>query len=248
MKSASNGTQVNPETLLEVKNLQVHYGRLQALHSVEFKVQTGEIVALIGANGAGKTSVLRALSGLCETQGEIRFRGHALRKVPTHERVLRGLAQCPEGRGIFPNLSVEENLQMGAYFRKDKEQIKKDYEEQLNLFPRLKEREQQLAGTLSGGEQQMLTIARALLSRPTLLLLDEPSLGLAPKITSQIFSIILELNKKGMSLLLVEQNARMALRIAHRAYILESGRINKQGTGSELLNNDEVRKSYLGVG
>ena len=232
--------------LLNVENLDVFYGPLQALKSISFQVGSNEIVSLIGANGAGKTSTLRALSGLCSTRGKVNFDGKSLLEIPTHERIALGLCQSPEGRGVFPNLSVHENLLMGAYFRKDKD-IQKEYDAGLELFPRLKERLPQLAGTLSGGEQQMLAIARALMAKPKLLLLDEPSLGLAPLIVKQIFTIICDLNKKGMSILLVEQNARMALQISHRAYVLETGSLVKTGTGNELLHDDMIRKAYLGV-
>lgn len=216
------------------------------MKGIDFDVFEGEIVSLIGSNGAGKTTTLRAISGLADARGEILMNGQSLLKVPAHERVLRGIAQSPEGRGIFPNLTVLENLQMGAYSRKDKG-IQKDLEHCYELFPRMKERLTQVAGTLSGGEQQMLAISRALMCKPSLLLLDEPSLGLAPKIVSQIFEIIKKLNADGMTILLVEQNANQALKIAHRAYVLETGLISLSGTGRDLLSNDKVRQSYLGI-
>lgn len=233
--------------LLQVENLEVFYGAIHALKGVSFEVRAGEIVALIGANGAGKTTTLRALSGLVEAKGLINFKGKDLIQVPTYQRVTLGIAQSPEGRGVFPQMSVRENLEMGAYSRKDKAQIIKDFDMCLDLFPRLKERLWQMAGTLSGGEQQMLAISRALMCKPELLLLDEPSLGLAPIIVAQIFEIVKKLNQEGMTILLVEQNARMALKISHRAYVLETGRIVMQDSSQNLLNNDEVRKSYLGV-
>jgi branched-chain amino acid transport system ATP-binding protein len=237
---------VSGKPLLSVRNLEVFYGAIHALKGISFEVHQGEIISLIGSNGAGKTSTLRAISGLAEARGEIEMEGQSLLKVPAHERVLSGLAQSPEGRGIFPNLTVWENLQMGAYSRKDKN-VQKDLDHCYELFPRLKERSQQLAGTMSGGEQQMLAISRALMCKPKLLLLDEPSLGLAPIIVAQIFDIVKMLNNEGMTVLLVEQNANQALKISHRAYVLETGRITLSDTGAALLSNDEVRKSYLGV-
>ncbi|WP_295906081.1 ABC transporter ATP-binding protein [uncultured Bdellovibrio sp.] len=233
--------------LLIVENLEVFYGSIQALKGISFSVDEGEVVSLIGANGAGKTTTLRAISGLVPNSGQISFNGQNLNVVPTFKRVGLGLAQSPEGRGVFPQMSVYENLEMGAYSRSDKTNIKKDLEMCFELFPRLKERMSQMAGTLSGGEQQMLAISRALMCKPKMLLLDEPSLGLAPLIVAQIFEIVKKLNKEGMTVLLVEQNARMALKISHRAYVLETGRIVMQDSAQNLLNNDEVRKSYLGV-
>ncbi len=233
--------------LLEVKDLHVFYGSIHAIKGIHFYVNKGEVVALIGANGAGKTSTLRALSGLCDSRGEILLHNKNIMTVPSHQRVQLGLAQSPEGRGVFATMSVLENLEMGAYSRRDKKEIRKDLEMCFELFPRLKERLNQISGTLSGGEQQMLAISRALMCRPEILLLDEPSLGLAPLIVAQIFEIIKKLNQEGMTILLVEQNARMALKNSHRAYVLETGKISLQGTGAELLTNDEVRKSYLGV-
>ena len=233
--------------LLSVKNLNVHYGAIHAIKGISFDIFPGEVVSLIGSNGAGKTSTLRAISGLADCTGKIEFKGKNLLEIPFHDRVTHGLAQSPEGRGVFLEMSVLENLQLGAYRRKDKKQVQEDMNLCFELFPRLKERLHQMAGTLSGGEQQMLSISRALLAKPDLLLLDEPSLGLAPLIVAQIFSIIKNLNQKGMTVLLVEQNARMALKASHRAYVLETGLITLSGQGQDLLDNDEVRRSYLGV-
>jgi branched-chain amino acid transport system ATP-binding protein len=234
-------------SILNVEGLHVHYGSIHAIKGVDFHVKKGEIVSLIGANGAGKTTTLRAISGIVESKGKIQLNDKSLQKVEAYDRVKLGLAQSPEGRGVFFEMSVYENLEMGAYFRSDRQEILKDIEKCFQIFPRLKERKNQISGTLSGGEQQMLAISRAMMSRPQLLLLDEPSLGLAPKIVAQIFEIILELNKSGVTILLVEQNARMALKASHRAYVLETGKITLTGTGQELLNNDQVRRSYLGV-
>ncbi len=233
--------------MLKVENLFVNYGAIQAIKGISFEIKKGEIVSLIGANGAGKTTTLRAISGIVESKGEISLHGKNLSSIPAHERVKFGLAQSPEGRGIFPQMSVKENLQLGSFSRSDKEQIAKDENYCFELFPRLKERIHQMAGTLSGGEQQMLSISRAIMCKPELLLLDEPSLGLAPIIVSQIFEIIKSLNAKGMTVLLVEQNAKQALSISHRAYVLETGKITLTGLGKELLHNDEVRRSYLGI-
>lgn len=233
--------------LLSVENLEVYYGAIQALKGISFTVKKGEVVSLIGANGAGKTTTLRAISGLVPSKGTILFEGKNIQTVPTFKRVSLGIAQSPEGRGVFPQMSVYENLEMGAFSRSDKKQIKTDLEMCFALFPRLKERISQMAGTLSGGEQQMLAISRALMCKPQLLLLDEPSLGLAPLIVAQIFEIVKKLNNEGMTILLVEQNARMALKISHRAYVLETGRIVMTDSAQNLLANDEVRKSYLGV-
>jgi branched-chain amino acid transport system ATP-binding protein len=233
--------------LMSVQHLQVYYGAIHAVKGISFEVHEGEIVSLIGSNGAGKTTTLRAICGLAQAQGSVTLEGKSLLDIPVHERVHHGIAQAPEGRGIFQNLTVLENLQMGAYSRKDMAAIQKDLEYCFQLFPRLKERINQVAGTLSGGEQQMLAISRAIMCKPKLLLLDEPSLGLAPKIVSQIFEIITKLNAEGMTVLLVEQNANQALKISHRAYVLETGRITLKGSGQELLTNDEVRKCYLGV-
>lgn len=234
-------------SLLQVENLEVYYGAIHALKGVSFTVNKGEIVSLIGANGAGKTTTLRAVSGLVPCRGKVSFGGNDMNLVPSYKRVTLGIAQSPEGRGVFPQMSVLENLEMGAYHRKDKAQIKADLEMCYGLFPRIKERLWQIAGTLSGGEQQMLAISRALMARPQLLLLDEPSLGLAPLIVAQIFEIVKKLNQEGMTVLLVEQNARMALKISHRAYVLETGRVVMQDSSKNLLDNDEVRRSYLGI-
>jgi branched-chain amino acid transport system ATP-binding protein len=234
-------------SILEVKDLKVSYGSIQAIKGISFSVNKGEIVSLIGANGAGKTTTLRALSGLLPYSGSIKFKSEEISRVPAFQRTPKGLAQSPEGRGVFPEMSVFENLEMGAYCRKDKAGIDRDIEHCFTLFPRLKERRAQIAGTLSGGEQQMLAISRALMAKPELLLLDEPSLGLAPRIVAQIFEIVQKVNAEGTTVLLVEQNARMALKISHRAYVLETGLITLSGGGKELLDNDEVRRSYLGV-
>lgn len=234
-------------SLLVVKDLHAYYGSIHALKGINFHVEKGEIVSLIGANGAGKTTTLRAISGLVESQGSMIFDSKNLADYPCQKRVSLGLSQSPEGRGVFPNLTVLENLQMGAFSRSDKPQIQKDIEMCLELFPRLKERVKQLAGTMSGGEQQMLAISRALMAKPKLLLLDEPSLGLAPMIVLQIFDIIQKLNREGMTILLVEQNARLALKISHRAYVIETGKVTLEGKGQDLLNDDNVRRCYLGA-
>ncbi len=236
---------MNP--LLKVQDLHVHYGSIHALKGVSFEVKAGEVVSLIGANGAGKTTTLRALSGIVESQGQILFKDQSLQNFKSYQRVSLGLAQSPEGRGVFPTMTVLENLEMGAYHRNDKIEILKDIEMCFQLFPRLKERIKQVSGTMSGGEQQMLAISRALMARPQLLLLDEPSLGLAPRIVSQIFEIIQKVNSQGMTILLVEQNARMALKVSHRAYVIETGKVTLEGKGQDLLNDDSVRRSYLGV-
>lgn len=233
--------------LFDVKDLNVHYGSIHALKGISFQVNTGEVVSLIGANGAGKTTTLRAISGLVESKGSMVFEGRSLATVPSHKRVTLGLAQSPEGRGVFGQMSVLENLEMGAYSRTSRREINEDLERSFKMFPRLKERKDQAAGTLSGGEQQMLAICRALMSRPKMLLLDEPSLGLAPLIVAQIFDIVKELNSQGMTILLVEQNAMQALKVSHRAYVLETGKITLSGRGDDLLHNDEVRRSYLGI-
>ena len=235
------------ETILELQDLHVHYGAIHALHGVSLRVARGEVVALIGANGAGKTTTLRAVSGLLEpTSGRVILAGEDVAGVKAHQLVPKGLAHAPEGRGIFLNLSVEENLRLGAFLRRDEAGIAADMERGYGLFPRLKERRRQQAGTLSGGEQQMLAVARALMSRPRLLLLDEPSLGLAPQVVEQIFSILRSINEEGVSVLLVEQNAAKALQLAHRAYVLETGEVVMEGAGRELLHAPEIRKAYLG--
>jgi branched-chain amino acid transport system ATP-binding protein len=234
--------------LLELENVTLLYGRIQALHGISLTVGEGEIVALIGANGAGKTTTMRAISGLRPVaQGSIRFDGKDITRLRADLRVIRGVSQSPEGRGIFPGMTVRENLEMGAYTRKSRSEINEDMERAFTLFPRLKEREKQVGGTLSGGEQQMLAVGRALMSRPKLLLLDEPSMGLAPMLIQQIFDIVVEINEQGTTVLLVEQNAQQALSRAHRAYVLETGRIVKSGTGAELLNDPSVKDAYLGV-
>ncbi|MES2964146.1 MAG: ABC transporter ATP-binding protein [Bdellovibrionota bacterium] len=234
------------DTLLEVKDLNVRYGGIHALKGVSFEVRKGEVVSLIGANGAGKTTTLRAVSSILPFTGSVVFDGKSVSGEPPHKIVARGLAHSPEGRGVFPNLTVMENLEMGAYIRKDRDGIEKDLNYSFELFPRLKERIQQKAGTLSGGEQQMLAMCRALMSKPRLLMLDEPSLGLAPLIVAQIFEIVKKLNSEGMTILLVEQNARMALKISHRAYVVETGKITLSGTGQSLLDDKRVIDSYLG--
>jgi branched-chain amino acid transport system ATP-binding protein len=233
--------------MLEVRDLNVHYGAIHALHGINVSVEQGQIVTLIGSNGAGKSTTLRTISGLLRPSGgAVLFEGRPISGVPAHKIVKMGVAHAPEGRGIFANLTVDENIGMGAFTRRDHDQIRKDREKALDLFPRLRERLKQVAGTLSGGEQQMLAIARALLSRPKLLLLDEPSLGLAPQIVQTIFKIIREINAEGTTILLVEQNAHMALKVAHRAYVLEVGKIAMEGPAAELAASDEVRKAYLG--
>ena len=234
--------------LLAIENLSVHYGAIQALHGVSIAVEPGEIVTLIGANGAGKSTTLRAVSGLVKASGgTITFDGKNLAGLAAHKILRLGLAQVPEGRGIFLNLTVDENLDLGAFARKNGKEVESDRERVFALFPRLKERLSQRAGTLSGGEQQMLAIGRALLARPRLLLLDEPSLGLAPQLVQTIFKIIREINASGTTIFLVEQNAHMALRIAHRAYVLEVGSVVMQGDAKQLAASDEVKKAYLGI-
>jgi branched-chain amino acid transport system ATP-binding protein len=233
--------------LLTVDGVKVSYGAIQALKGVTLKVGKGEVVALIGANGAGKTSTLRAVSGMLKpVGGRITFGGVDTTGAKAHTLVPRGMAHAPEGRGIFPNLTVLENLELGAYLRDDAAGIAADLEKSYTLFPRLKDRRKQLAGTLSGGEQQMLAIARALLSRPKLLLLDEPSLGLAPQVTETIFRNLREVNAAGVSILLVEQNAHLALSMAHYGYVLETGEVVMAGPGKALLESPEIRKAYLG--
>ncbi len=233
--------------LLEVNALQVRYGAIRALHDVTLSVDQGKIVTLIGSNGAGKTTTLRAISGMLKPSGgSVVFDGKPIAGTPPHRLVRMGMSHAPEGRGIFANLSVDENLSLGAFTRDDHDEIARDRERALGLFPRLRERISQNAGTLSGGEQQMLAIARALLARPRLLLLDEPSLGLAPQVVQTIFRIIREINESGTTILLVEQNAHMALSVSHFAYVLEVGRIAMAGPATELAKSDEVRKAYLG--
>jgi branched-chain amino acid transport system ATP-binding protein len=233
--------------ILAVKGLRVHYGAIEALRGISLEVPAGQVVALIGANGAGKTTTLRAISKMLRpSAGAVVFDGADVTRLPSHAVVARGMAHAPEGRGIFLNLTVKENLDLGAYLRRDRDGVARDAERAYALFPILAERRSQVAGTLSGGEQQMLAVARALMSSPRLMLLDEPSLGLAPQIVEKIFSVLREVNASGVALLLVEQNAHKALQLAHRAYVLETGAIVMQGTGRELLASPEVRKAYLG--
>lgn len=238
---------MNAQASLEIKDLSVAYGAVQAVCNLNFYVPKGRIVTLIGTNGAGKSTILRAISGLVKpTKGIIRYKGEVISTLPPHEIVKRRILQAPEGRGIFLNLTVEENLDLGAWASPDKTSLQKDLENAFQLFPRLKERRKQNAGTLSGGEQQMLAIARALMGHPDMLLLDEPSLGLAPQIIEKIFEIIQKINQDGKTVLLVEQNARQALEIAHDGIVLETGKIVLQGPARSLLQSDEVRKAYLG--
>ncbi|MGD9794614.1 MAG: ABC transporter ATP-binding protein [Acidimicrobiia bacterium] len=235
--------------LLEVHDLSVYYGRIQALKGISFSVNEGEIVTLIGANGAGKTTTMKTVSGVRPvTKGKIIFDGKDITKVPAHKRTEMGICQAPEGRGIFPGMTVLENLEMGCYVRKDRKSAAKDadLERVFTLFPRLAERKTQAGGSMSGGEQQMLAIGRALMSRPRVLLLDEPSMGLAPMLIAQIFEIITEINNQGTTVLLVEQNAAQALRRAHRAYVLETGRVVKTDEAHKLLDDESVKAAYLG--
>jgi branched-chain amino acid transport system ATP-binding protein len=235
-------------TLLQVEDLHVHYGGIHALKGVSFTVEQGQIVTLIGANGAGKTTTLKAISGLQKpSKGKVTLRGTPIVGRPPHEIVALGMSHAPEGRGIFANLTVEENLEIGAYLRRDPAAVAKDKDHVLGLFPRIKERLPQNAGTLSGGEQQMLAIARALMARPTLLLLDEPSLGLAPQIVKLIFQIVKTIAADGTTILLVEQNAHMALGVAQVGHVLEVGKLVTSGPARELAQNDDIRKAYLGV-
>ncbi len=241
----TNGSQF----ILEIKDLSVNYGVISAVKQMNLRIRPGEIVALIGTNGSGKTSALRSISGLNQNiQGQIRFEGKEITKLEAHRIVERGISQVPEGRGVFPDLTVLENLKLGAYIRKDKSGIAADIQSMFELFPRLEERRKQLAGTMSGGEQQMLAIARALMAKPKLLLLDEPSMGLAPLIVREIFTAIRKVNEEGVSVLLVEQNATMALAAAHRGYVMETGSIVVEGEAAELRNNDVVKSVYLGMG
>lgn len=233
-------------TILKVDDINVYYGSIHAIKGISFEVEEGEVVTLIGANGAGKSTTLNTISGLLRSKtGSIEFMGQSLAKVPSHKIVERGLALVPEGRRIFLQMTVQENLEMGAFTQKGGE-TQQDLEKIYALFPRLKERLKQMAGTLSGGEQQMLAMGRALMSRPKLLMLDEPSMGLAPILVGQIFAIIRELHQSGTTILLVEQNAEMALQVADRAYVLESGKIALSGTGRELAESDSIKKAYLG--
>ncbi len=233
--------------MLSVKDLDVYYGSIHAIKSISFEVQEGEIVTLIGANGAGKTTTLHSISGLVKPKsGEITFCGQNLRTTEAHKIIKLGLAQVPEGRRIFAKMTVQENLEMGAYIRNDGDKIAQDYTNVFDRLPRLKERRKQLAGTLSGGEQQMLAIGRALMCNPKMLLLDEPSMGLSPLLVGEIFNIIRDVNQSGVTVLLVEQNAKKALEIANRAYVLETGSIAMEGDADELANDEKVRKAYLG--
>lgn len=235
------------ETLLRVENLVVRYGDIRAVKGITFHVERGEILALVGANGAGKTTTLRALSGMLPCEGSVALQGRDLRGL-TPDRILRlGMAHVPEGRGIFGGLTVMENLQLGAWIRRDKVGRTRDLDMVMDIFPRLRERSTQMAGTLSGGEQQMLAVGRALMSEAKILLLDEPSMGLAPKLVQEIFGVIRRLNEQGTTVLLVEQNANMALRLAHRACLLETGNLVLEGPASELLSNPRVREAYLGA-
>lgn len=234
-------------SMLEIKNLEVYYGAINALKGISFNVEQGEIIALIGANGAGKTTTLHTISGLIPAKrGSVLFNGRELTKTPAHKIVSMGMAQVPEGRRVFAQLSVLENLTLGAYTRKDKNEINETLERVYERFPRLKERRGQLAGTLSGGEQQMLAMGRALMSKPSIILMDEPSMGLSPLYVNEIFDIIQEINKSGTTVLLVEQNAKKALSIANRAYVLETGTISLSGDAHELMDNEQVKKAYLG--
>ncbi len=233
--------------MLEIKDLEVYYGMIQAIKGVSFEVNEGEVIALIGANGAGKTTILHTITGLLEARkGSVVFDGKELTKTPAHKIVSMGMAHVPEGRRVFANLSVLQNLKMGAYTRKDKEEIAGNLETVYKRFPRLEERQNQLAGTLSGGEQQMLAMGRALMSQPRIILMDEPSMGLSPIFVNEIFDIIKEVSAGGTTVLLVEQNAKKALSISDRAYVLETGRIVLEGKADELLNNDSIKKAYLG--
>ena len=233
--------------MLEVKDLNVYYGAIHAIKNISFEVNEGEIITLIGANGAGKTTTLHAVSGLLKPKsGSIHFCGKEITHTDAYKIPKLGLAQVPEGRRVFANMTVMENLEMGAYIRNGKENLNEEYERIFERLPRLKERRQQAAGTLSGGEQQMLAIGRALMSKPKMLLLDEPSMGLSPILVQEIFSIIQDVNKTGVTVLLVEQNAKMALNIANRAYVLETGQVVMSGDAKELSNNEQVRKAYLG--
>lgn len=233
--------------MLKVENLHISYGFIEAVKGIDFEVKDGEIVALIGANGAGKTTTMHALSGLLKPKmGKIFLDDKEISKIPADKIVSLGLIQVPEGRHVFASQTVKENLELGAFLRKDKEAIKETLDHVYGLFPRLKERENQLAGTLSGGEQQMLAMGRALMSKPKVLLLDEPSMGLSPLLVKEIFAIIKEINKAGTTVFVVEQNAKMALEIANRAYVMETGKIVLTGTGEELISSSEVQKAYLG--
>lgn len=233
--------------MLEINGLEVHYGMIQAIKDVSFQVNEGEVIALIGANGAGKTTILHTITGLLNaSKGSVIFNGQDITKVPAHKIVSMGMAHVPEGRRVFANLSVLQNLRMGAFTRKDKNEIEESLENVYRRFPRLKERQNQMAGTLSGGEQQMLAMGRALMSHPKIILMDEPSMGLSPIFVNEIFNIIQEVSAGGTTVLLVEQNAKKALSISDRAYVLETGKIVLEGDADDLLNNDSIKKAYLG--
>ncbi|AOK24243.1 ABC transporter ATP-binding protein [Burkholderia ubonensis] len=233
--------------MLKIKGLQVNYGGIQAVKGVDMEVRQGELVTLIGANGAGKTTTMKAITGLKPySAGDIEYDGKSIKGVPTHELLKRGLAMVPEGRGIFARMSILENMQMGAYLRNDADGIKKDVDRMFGFFPRLKERATQLAGTLSGGEQQMLAMSRAILSKPKLLLLDEPSMGLSPIMVEKIFEVVREISKEGITVLLVEQNARLALQAADRGYVMDSGTVTMEGDAKQMLDDPKVRAAYLG--
>lgn len=233
--------------MLEVKDLEVYYGMIQAIKGISFEVNKGEVIALIGANGAGKTTILHTITGLLSPKkGSVVFEGQDITKVPAHKIVTMGMAHVPEGRRVFADLSVYENLKMGAYTRKDKNEIEETLKMVYERFPRLEERKNQMAGTLSGGEQQMLAMGRALMSKPSIILMDEPSMGLSPIMVNEIFSIIESVSKMGTTVLLVEQNAKKALAIADRAYVLETGTIVKGGKAEDMLNDDSIKKAYLG--
>lgn len=233
--------------MLEIKDLQVYYGMIQAIKGISFEVNSGEVIALIGANGAGKTTILHTITGLLSPkEGAVYFEGRDITKIPAHKIVSMGMAHVPEGRRVFAQLTVLQNLKMGAYTRKDKEEIAQTLQTVYERFPRLKERQNQMAGTLSGGEQQMLAMGRALMSHPKILLMDEPSMGLSPIFVNEIFDIIQQVSKSGTTVLLVEQNAKKALSIADRAYVLETGHIVLDGKAGDLLNDDSIKKAYLG--
>ena len=235
------------EAVLTLENINTHYGNIHAVKNISLHINKGEILTILGSNGAGKTTTLHTISGLLKpTSGKITYEGSEIQKLTAHEITAKGLAQSPEGRQIFANLTIKENLDMGAYLRSDKASIKEDFDFVFSLFPKLLDRKNQLAQTLSGGEQQMLAIARAYMSKPRLLLLDEPSLGIAPILVSSIFKAITEINQRGMTILLVEQNANLALKISNRAYVLTNGQVTLEGTAKDLLNNDEIKKAYLG--
>lgn len=233
--------------MLKIKGLQVNYGGIQAVKGVDMEVAQGELVTLIGANGAGKTTTMKAITGLKPySAGDIEYQGQSIKGVPAHELLKRGLAMVPEGRGIFARMSILENMQMGAYLRNDSDAIQSDVERMFAYFPRLKERAKQLAGTLSGGEQQMLAMSRALISRPKLLLLDEPSMGLSPIMVEKIFEVVRDISKEGLTVLLVEQNARLALQAANRGYVMDSGTVTMSGDAKQMLDDPKVRAAYLG--